>query len=126
MKITFIQTVIFMCSELLGDVLAKRPVKEDGIDTLIVVDNVPIVGQDRLEKLKNVIRKVFSKFGKIVNEFYPEEDGKTKGLANDSISIVMFLDFVQVTILLLLLQLLPFVASVVSIISTTFIMNIRV
>ena len=85
MKITFIQTVIFMCSELLGDVLAKRPVKEDGIDTLIVVDNVPIVGQDRLEKLKNVIRKVFSKFGKIVNEFYPEEDGKTKGLANDSI-----------------------------------------
>ena len=67
------------CSELLGDVLAKQPVLEDGIDTLIVVDNVPVVGQERLEKLKNVIRKVFSKFGKIVNEFYPEENGKTKG-----------------------------------------------
>ncbi|CAB3978049.1 eukaryotic translation initiation factor 3 subunit B, partial [Paramuricea clavata] len=65
--------------DLLGDVLAKRPSPEDGIDSLIVVDNVPVVGQDRLDKLKNVIKKVFSKFGKIVNEFYPEENGKTKG-----------------------------------------------
>lgn len=65
---------------MLGDVLERKPVLEDGLDTLIVVDNVPVVGQDRMEKLKNVIRKVFSKFGKVVNEFYPEEDGKTKGL----------------------------------------------
>ena len=65
---------------MLGDVLEKEPSLEDGIDALIVVDNVPVVGQDRIEKLKNVIRKVFSKFGKIVNEFYPEENGKTKGL----------------------------------------------
>lgn len=65
--------------ELLGDILDKKPVLEHGIDAIIVVDNVPIVGQDRLEKLKNVIKKVFSKFGKIINEFYPEENGKTKG-----------------------------------------------
>ncbi|XP_012614778.1 eukaryotic translation initiation factor 3 subunit B [Microcebus murinus] len=65
--------------ELLGDVLRDRPQEADGIDSVIVVDNVPQVGPDRLEKLKNVIHKIFSKFGKITNDFYPEEDGKTKG-----------------------------------------------
>jgi len=44
------------------------------------VDNVPTISPDRLEKLKNVIRKVFSKFGKIVTEHYPQdESGQTKG-----------------------------------------------
>ena len=65
--------------ELVGDILDKKPVLEEGIDSIVVVDNVPMVGEDRLDKLKSVIRKVFSKFGKIVNEFYPEENGKTKG-----------------------------------------------
>uniref|UniRef100_A0A8C9CV64 Eukaryotic translation initiation factor 3 subunit B n=1 Tax=Phocoena sinus TaxID=42100 RepID=A0A8C9CV64_PHOSS len=65
--------------ELLGDVLKDRPQEADGIDSVIVVDNVPQVGPDRLEKLKNVIHKIFSKFGKITNDFYPEEDGRTKG-----------------------------------------------
>ncbi|XP_023372296.1 eukaryotic translation initiation factor 3 subunit B [Otolemur garnettii] len=65
--------------ELLGDVLRDRPQEADGIDSVIVVDNVPQVGPDRLDKLKNVIHKIFSKFGKITNDFYPEEDGKTKG-----------------------------------------------
>lgn len=66
-------------TELLGDVLREQPQEADGIDSVIVVDNVPQVGPDRLEKLKNVIHKIFSKFGKITNEFYPEADGKTKG-----------------------------------------------
>eukprot|EP00069_Balaena_mysticetus_P004155 bmy_17114T0 len=65
--------------ELLGDILKDRPQEADGIDSVIVVDNVPQVGPDRLEKLKNVIHKIFSKFGKITNDFYPEEDGRTKG-----------------------------------------------
>ncbi|KAF4793654.1 Eukaryotic translation initiation factor 3 subunit B [Turdus rufiventris] len=65
--------------ELLGDILKDQPQEADGIDSVIVVDNVPQVGPDRLEKLKNVIHKIFSKFGKIINEFYPEADGKTKG-----------------------------------------------
>lgn len=59
--------------------LKDRPQEADGIDSVIVVDNVPQVGPDRLEKLKNVIHKIFSKFGKITNDFYPEEEGKTKG-----------------------------------------------
>ena len=68
-----------MILELLGDLLKRKPKETDGIESVIVVDNVPQVGPERVEKLQNVIRKIFSKFGKIHNEHYPEEDGKTKG-----------------------------------------------
>ena len=66
-------------SDLLGDLLKKRPKETDGIDSVIVVDNVPSVGPERLEKLQNVIRRIFSKFGKIQTEHYPTEEDKTKG-----------------------------------------------
>ena len=59
--------------------MKEEPKKLDGLDSIVIVDNVPAVGPDRLEKLKNVIRKIFTKFGKIVSEFYPEEEGSTKG-----------------------------------------------
>ncbi|XP_056265440.1 eukaryotic translation initiation factor 3, subunit Ba [Pseudoliparis swirei] len=65
--------------ELLEDILKEKPQEADGIDSVVVVDNVPQVGQERLEKLKNVIHKIFSKFGKITTEFYPETDGLTEG-----------------------------------------------
>uniref|UniRef100_A0A3B3TSL9 Eukaryotic translation initiation factor 3 subunit B n=1 Tax=Poecilia latipinna TaxID=48699 RepID=A0A3B3TSL9_9TELE len=65
--------------ELLEDILREKPQEADGIDSVVVVDNVPQVGPERLEKLKNVIHKIFSKFGKITTEFYPEADGMTKG-----------------------------------------------
>jgi len=65
--------------ELIGDVIREAPKKTDSLDSIIVVDNVPIVGPDRLDKLKNVIRKIFTKIGKVVSEYYPEEDGQTKG-----------------------------------------------
>ncbi|XP_031556262.1 eukaryotic translation initiation factor 3 subunit B-like [Actinia tenebrosa] len=71
--------------ELLGDILSQRPKEIEGTESIIVVDNIPSVGQERCEKLKNVIRKVFSKFGKIVTEYYPMSDGLTKGY--------MFLEF---------------------------------
>lgn len=66
-------------TELLDDILREKPQEADGIDSMVVVDNVPQVGPDRLDKLKNVIHKIFSKFGKITTEFYPEADGVTKG-----------------------------------------------
>ncbi|XP_002736509.1 eukaryotic translation initiation factor 3 subunit B-like [Saccoglossus kowalevskii] len=65
--------------ELMSDLLSKRPKEADGIDSVIVVDNIPQVGTERLEKLQNVIRKIFSKYGKIITEHYPKQDGKTKG-----------------------------------------------
>lgn len=68
-----------LISELLEDVLREKPQEADGIDSVVVVDNVPQVGPERLDKLKNVIHKIFSKFGKITTEFYPEAEGMTKG-----------------------------------------------
>jgi len=67
--------------ELVSDILDKRPKEYTGIDTCIVVDNVPQVGIDRLEKLQNVLRKIFSKYGKIQTEHYPKDDESenTKG-----------------------------------------------
>ena len=54
--------------------------ESDGVDSVIVVDGIPCVGAERTEKLKNVIRKIYSKFGKLVHEHYPlDEQGNTKG-----------------------------------------------
>jgi len=69
-------------TELLGDILKQKPSETDGVESVIVVDNVPRVEPDKLEKLQSVINRVLGKFGTIVNQYYPmnEEDGKTKGL----------------------------------------------
>ena len=75
----YIYLSLHVFTELVGDLLRNKPKETDGIDSVIVVDNVPQVGPERLEKLQNVIRKIFSKFGEIKTEFYPEADGKTKG-----------------------------------------------
>lgn len=72
------------------DVLRQKPRESDGVDSVIVVDGVPVVGADRVDKLKNVIRKTFGKFGKLVNEHYPlDDEGQTKGRAGVNI---MFLN----------------------------------
>ena len=65
--------------ELLGDLLKNRPKEADGIESVIVVDNVPQVGPEKQEKLKNMIRKIFGKFGKIQSEYFPLENDITKG-----------------------------------------------
>lgn len=61
---------------------------------MVVVDNVPQVGPERLEKLKNVIHKIFSKFGKITTEFYPEADGMTKGYDAGYFSLLFSVIFI--------------------------------
>ena len=70
----------FLLADLLGDLLKQKPRETDGVESVIVVDGVPQVGPERLEKLTTVINKIFSKFGTIVNEYYPtNENGQTKG-----------------------------------------------
>uniref|UniRef100_A0A8W8I091 Uncharacterized protein n=1 Tax=Magallana gigas TaxID=29159 RepID=A0A8W8I091_MAGGI len=66
--------------ELLGDLLRSKPKESDGIDNIVVVDNVPQVGPDRQDKLKNVIRKIFEKFGKINREFFPVTNEKCRNI----------------------------------------------
>ncbi|XP_014248728.1 eukaryotic translation initiation factor 3 subunit B [Cimex lectularius] len=66
--------------ELLGDILQEIPNPVTGWDCVIVVDGVPQVEKERLEKLQGVIHKIFAKCGTIVNEHYPKnDDGVTKG-----------------------------------------------
>lgn len=60
--------------ELLKDLLQERPVEETDLDTIIVVDNAPKVGPDRMPKLKIVLNKVFARFGEIVTQDYPADD----------------------------------------------------
>lgn len=68
--------------ELLGDFLQNKPCETDGVENVVVVDNIPKVGQARQEKLRSVIEKLFSTFGVINKEFYPvDEEGNTKGFA---------------------------------------------
>jgi len=71
---------IFIFTELLADYLISKPREEDSYEGIIVVDGVPQVGPERLEKLKGVIKKMYSKFGPIINECYPvDEKNNTKG-----------------------------------------------
>ena len=66
--------------ELLEDLLKGKPVEETGYDNIIVVDNAPKVGPDRMAKLRTVLNKVFGRFGKIVSQDYPiDEKGTFKG-----------------------------------------------
>lgn len=60
--------------------MKTRPQETDGVESVIVVDGIPIVSTERFEKLRNVVSKLFSKVGEIVNECYPKTpEGNTKG-----------------------------------------------
>jgi len=67
--------------DLMPDLLAARPKESDGMDSVVIVDGIPAANKDKLDKLKTVIRKLFKKCDKIVqNEHYPmSEAGETKG-----------------------------------------------
>ena len=70
----------FFFKDLVGDLLFQEPRESRYEECCIMVFNIPIVGEDRLEKLKKVLTGVFSlqnlyKF----NDNYPLSDnGKTK------------------------------------------------
>lgn len=62
--------------------LKQKPCETDGVENVVVVDNIPKVGPARQEKLKSVVEKLFANFGKIVNVYYPlDEEETTKGYA---------------------------------------------
>ncbi len=60
--------------------MAERPREHEGLNNIIIIDNLPKVDSAKLEKLKVVVSKVYSKFGVCRNEYYPlDAEGKTKG-----------------------------------------------
>lgn len=65
--------------ELLADILQDKPREIDGVDSIIAVDGLPQVEPERFQKLQNVVIKIFSKFGTIINTHYPlQENGFNK------------------------------------------------
>ena len=77
-RTTYAYVCLIVCFlELLGDLLKDKPVEETGYDNIIVVDNAPKVGPDRMTKLQSVLTKVFGRFGKIVSQDYPIDDNGT-------------------------------------------------
>ena len=56
-------------SVLMPDLLRQRPKESDGVDNVVLVDGIPSVSADRLEKLKSVLRKIFSKVSRCFPEF---------------------------------------------------------
>lgn len=66
--------------ELMGDILRNRPTQDLGLKSAIIVDGIPKVSADRVEKLKSVLHKLFSKCGTILKDYYPvDENNATKG-----------------------------------------------
>jgi hypothetical protein len=71
---------LFFCLVLCPELMAERPQEHESLNNIIVVDNLPKVDEQKLDKLKAVISKVYSKFGVCRNEYYPlDKEGKTKG-----------------------------------------------
>lgn len=54
-----------------------KPKEVDVLENIIVVDRIPQVGPDRLEKLKTVLTKKFAAAGEVVNVVYPLDDSNT-------------------------------------------------
>lgn len=62
------------------DLLRNKPTEHSGLQNVIIVDRIPQVGPERAEKLKTVLAKLFSKCGRIMNEYYAvDENNQTKG-----------------------------------------------
>lgn len=68
-------------SELLGDLLKQRPKESDVSEGIVIVDGVPEVGPERIEKLKGLMKKLFKDYGGgIIKDYYPvNENNVTKG-----------------------------------------------
>jgi translation initiation factor 3 subunit B len=60
----------------LPDLCNKEPRLEISTGKIIIIDNIPAVGVDKKDKLKSIIQKTVSNYGKVVNEYYPENENK--------------------------------------------------
>lgn len=72
--------LFFLKTELLPELMAQEPRLDESHDRIICIDNIPKVGTEKKDKLKSILQKLLTTYGKIVNEHYPEgDDGVLKG-----------------------------------------------
>jgi hypothetical protein len=78
----------FHLSELLSDILKDKPGEAAGMESVVIIDGLPVVPaeqKERQEKLKSVVRKLIIQHSKcqqsdFLEEIYPvDETGSTKG-----------------------------------------------
>lgn len=62
--------------ELLPEMMAIEPRLDRSVDRIIVVDNIPKVGTEKKDKLRKILTNLLSNYGKIINEFYPEDESQ--------------------------------------------------
>ena len=58
---------------LMADLIQQKPKESDGMDSVIVVDGIPSVASERLDKLKGVVRKIYGKVRRYliaISQFY--------------------------------------------------------
>ena len=67
--------------ELIGDVLREKPGEAELVEeAVVIVDGIPVVGEERLARLKTVLNKVFQKFGEVRLDEYPlDSENQTRG-----------------------------------------------
>eukprot|EP01134_Creolimax_fragrantissima_P002231 CFRG2231T1 len=68
--------------ELVADLLRDAPVVENKLDRVVAVDNCPTIPAEKVGKLLSVLKKTFSKVGKVIEPIYmplDEKTGQTKG-----------------------------------------------
>ena len=58
------------------ELMAQEPRLDVAVEKVIVIDNIPKVGTDKKDKLKKILSNLLANSGKIINEFYPEEENE--------------------------------------------------
>ena len=65
-----------MFVELLPELMAKEPRLDRSVDKIVVVDNIPKVGTEKKDKLRKILTNLLGNYGKIINEYYPEDESQ--------------------------------------------------
>lgn len=74
---------VLFFSALCEDIHLEEPSERDTEDSCVIIDGIPVVGAERLGKLKNVLTKLFKKYSDTFTEHFPvDADGNSKGLVH--------------------------------------------
>lgn len=62
------------------NIIEKEIKMETGFSKIIIVDNIPIIPQEKFEKLKNLLLKIFNTIGTVKQIYMPKDEKNiTKG-----------------------------------------------
>lgn len=57
--------------------MQTEPRLDRSVNKIIIIDNIPKVGpKEKKERLKKVLSNLLKNYGKIVNDYYPEDENQ--------------------------------------------------